>query len=699
MNIPAADVDFLQSATGGAVARSVEARLRELPSPGDFGVRGGAHDAGFAAADDDTAAWQKYFDYCLANRLPIVVQTEIVSKITDTLTILPDGFVLLPDVGVAVWLAIDLGNVIFVYDGPRNRVVLDIGARLGNAIEHTEIVLPSVTAKGPVKWPKTAQQMLDAPATHADTAIRLRRVHFSAIHQRLVYGFSKGIEFNGCGWNRVMGAHVYDCRLGRVWTTEGANADLSHSNENVIIGGRFASTSNSNAFGDAYGDVLTWDKVASDRGHNNNRFYAVCYELGAPEQAGTRIPVLLDGVGFRNFWHRARQEHNKGPFVICNGGRETGTVHASTNSFNLGFNSSVPAQLEFVRQVNGAYGNLYTGYGTSKHRWQSGELRRLLTSNGDANAPYIGGELFFLNAAGVPVRTLDSPGQVATARDAVHLVSCGIFTAVDTSIVKTVRCAMAAKAGFEGKVFLCAFDAAGQRLTGLATDPIWGDEPYVKGFQLSANAAFGGGYTVEALNFTGDYTFTVRDEVAKVYVGYFSTGAVLAAQAMSLTGYSSSETASDTLTLAGMRVFADVDDPGTQPLATARPDLAGTHGFYAAGQRVGNMAAARCRPAGWVCTTSGWLAAAWTAGTAYAPPGRIVTSDAGKAYELVIAGTSAGSGGPAGTGAGIADGSCQWRHIGVKAAFVAEAALGLACWVPPWWWLLLARRADVLSRD
>lgn len=677
MTIPAADVDFLQ--TGGALARSVEARLRELPSPKDFGVAGGADDAGYAAAPDDTAAWQKYFDYCVANHLPIAVQTEIISKITDTLTISPDGFIRLPDVGVAVWPAIDLGNVTFVYGGTRDRVVLDIGSS-ATPIQHSSIVLPSVTAKGAVAWPMTAAQMLGTQAaSHVDTAIRLVRVNFSAIEQRLVYGFSKGIEFNGCAWNRVMGAHIFDCRLGRVWTTEGDNPDLSHSNENVIVGGRFASTSNSNSFGDAYGDVLTWDKKVSDRGHNNNRFYAICYELGVPAEPGTRIPVLLDGVGFRNFWHRARQEHNKGPFAICNGGPDQGivkgTVQALYNTFDLGFNSSVPEQLEYVLQVNGAYGNLYTGYGAGEHHWQSGDLRHLLTSHGAANAPYIGGELFFLTPAGAPVRTISS-GRVATARDSIHLLSFGIFTAIDTSLIKTFRVALAAKFGFAGQVYICAFDAAGVRLTGNATDPIWGDEPYVKGVQLSAKAGYGGGYSVGDRNFTSDYTFTVREEVAKVYVGYDGGGNVLAAQALALTGYSTPKTQSVSRSFAGMRVFADVDDPGTQPLARSKPNAGGAHGFYARGQRVGSVAAATTQPGGWVCTGSGWLAAAWTANTAYAPPGRIVINNL-KMYELVIAGTSAGAVGPTGTGDNIADNSCRWKHIGGKATFEREARLGL----------------------
>ena len=122
-----------------------------------------------------------------------------------------------------------------------------------------------------------------------------------------------------------------------------------------------------------------------------------------------------------------------------------------------------------------------------------------------------------------------------------------------------------------------------------------------------------------------------------------------------------------------MRVFADLDDDGSQLLATAKPDSAGTHGYYQKGQIVGNASAAAAATAGWQCSTSGWLAAAWASSTAYSILGRIVTNDSGKMYQLITAGTSAGSGGPTGTSADITDGTCHWKYIGVKAVFITLA--------------------------
>lgn len=53
---------------------------------------------------------------------------------------------------------------------------------------------------------------------------------------------------------------------------------------------------------------------------------------------------------------------------------------------------------------------------------------------------------------------------------------------------------------------------------------------------------------------------------------------------------------------------------------------------------------------------------AWKASTAYQIGDRVV-NDSGKVYEADMAGTSASSGGPTGTGANIADGTARWDYV------------------------------------
>lgn len=63
-----------------------------------------------------------------------------------------------------------------------------------------------------------------------------------------------------------------------------------------------------------------------------------------------------------------------------------------------------------------------------------------------------------------------------------------------------------------------------------------------------------------------------------------------------------------------------------------------------------------------------WCAFSWIASTAYAVGDRVVNG--GNQYRCTTAGTSAASGGPSGTGTGIADGSAVW-------AFEAAAEITL----------------------
>jgi len=626
--------------------------------------------AGYATAPDDTAAWQKFLDCCIANQLPIVSDRQIISKITNTLSILPTGNIAIPYLGSQISLTIDLGNVIFIYGGTRDRVVLDIGSASAQ-IREAHIALPAVFAYGAPSW-RSLADLLDSPASTADDGIRLRHVHLSTVIEREVNGFSRGIAYNGCSYNLVLGGHHLDNRLARVWATEGANHDASFTNENTVIGGRMSCSGNANSLGDAYGDVFTWDKVSSNRGLNSNRFIGVTYEMSDPAGATYRVPILMDGAGGFCAWENCRQETNKGPFAICDGGllSGAGTAYASNNRFGILFNSSTSDNKRRLYQVNGAYANIYAGPGAGEFHWNSGPIGALVTSNGAAGTAYIGGLLAFLDIAGTgPAKTLGG-ALAATARKGVHLTAAGVVAGLDTALTKTFRISVSAVPNFAGRLVVLPFNSVGARLNGNATDETWGNEPYVKGYGLASSNSFGNGYVAGADNQAPDITITVRDEVKSIYVGFVGVDHPLGLQAISIIGYQTPDCATGDSLYGGLRILHVMDDNGSVPLATAKPDTAGTHGFYQKGQRVANSGAAAGQTTGWQVSTTGWLAAAWAGSTAYPVIGRIVTNDSGKMYELKTAGTS---GGPAGTGTAITDGTCVWAYIGGKAAFVTEA--------------------------
>lgn len=68
-------------------------------------------------------------------------------------------------------------------------------------------------------------------------------------------------------------------------------------------------------------------------------------------------------------------------------------------------------------------------------------------------------------------------------------------------------------------------------------------------------------------------------------------------------------------------------------------------------------------------------ASAWTISHAYvATPGSrsVVSNDGGRKYICITSGTSAGSGGPTGTGTDITDGTAHWRFLGNKVAITTR---------------------------
>jgi len=91
-------------------------------------------------------------------------------------------------------------------------------------------------------------------------------------------------------------------------------------------------------------------------------------------------------------------------------------------------------------------------------------------------------------------------------------------------------------------------------------------------------------------------------------------------------------------------------------------------GQWLVGNRFYNLSPTPGGYLGKVCTTAGLSAPAWVNTTAYIV-GKHVSNDTTRVYECITAGTSAGSGGPTGTGSDITDGTVHWKYVGVLAIF------------------------------
>lgn len=678
---------FMPDGTTDATNGGYWINVEDNPQPTQFGV----------VADgvtDDTVAWNAYFTAMAAFNRPINIRATLSSKIIDTVSLGAYGAV---NGTVATGASIDLHNVTFQYSGTRDRVAFKLGST-ALQLRQAEIHLPSVVASSTLQWPATLQT--------ADTAIQIVNCGLSRINENYVMGFTKGIEYVGTNYAQIRARHIQDCKFGRIYTTTGTDPNASFTNENVLTGGRIACSSVANLLGSAYGQVITWDKVASYRGQNNNRFYGCTFEMAQPSGARYRTPVLFDGAGSLNVFERCRVEGAKGPTMICDGGLVSGVgaIRVAYNSFHAQFNFSGGAvQSNTIREVNGAVSNTYDGPGCNAHKWSKHDLGKLVKSAGPATSAYLKGrELFVKQGAAAPSRITTTAAAIGAHRDALMITNgTRVGVAVDTSKIKRFMFHFATQDGFPGRPAFYAFDASGNVLTGTATDDpttfgandwltagelaTWGTETYVKG------AASTGGLSGPGLSGGNPYSnggdaaigramwIAARDEVASVHmmVGGGTNSAVL--RTLEITGFSAMNVPGEAYpTVSGtgaLRVFSPVDDDGGQAKASANPATAGGHGYYQAGELLGsNAAPATGSPALWLCTTSGWLAPAWAINASYLVPGQLVSNDTGKIYQLVTPGTSASSGGPTGTTTSIGDGSCVWNYIGVKAVFATVNA-------------------------
>jgi hypothetical protein len=598
------------------------------PSPLAFSVIGDG-------AADDTLALQVWADFCSNNGLDTVCAVTLNCKITDTVTFN----------GGSSANNIDISRISIAYDGAQSKPAIKVARTFRKEIRIGQVV--AVTES----W-----------GNDAYIGVQLCDIHGSNVHLKEINGFTEGYELEsdvfGCAYNSIWPGTIRDCKYSEVLRTV---SETGYVNENTFYSGSYGNTSNSDAREDGYGVWLTRTGENSYSGHNNNVWVHPSFELGGagaageepPEGAGSgpdveRIPFYFHGVGTNNYCIKARSEFNNGPFAKLDA--DGATDAACSNVFDLGFNSNA-LQVNALSQINGAWGNIMTSPGSTAHRWESGDLRTLFSSHGGADAPYIRGPLFFMESSpaisSFPSRTATLSGHVCTARDAIHLIATGIFVAVDTTQIDTFCINLNAVPGFGGRAMIMAFNSEGARLTGTIDD-----EQYVKSAALlTPSPDYNGGYATSADSDAVDLTFTVRPEVTKIYVGYVGGSNALAARSFSVTGFGSDDTNANVLAVTAMRVFADVDDTGSELLATAKPDTAGTHGYYEKGQIVFNASAAVSATAGWQCSTSGWLAAPWVGSTHYRIVGLIVTNDSGKMYELVKAGTSGTTGGPVGNGA------------------------------------------------
>jgi hypothetical protein len=305
-----------------------------------------------------------------------------------------------------------------------------------------------------------------------------------------------------------------------------------------------------------------------------------------------------------------------------------------------------------------------------KETWNSGRIVDLVTSSA-ANTPYICGPLHWATSASAAFTRTQSNAFIKSFRDEVSVpngAAVGVF--VDTAVIKAWAIRVAARAGFGGRIFIQCFDAAGNILTNLGAN-----QPYVRCVSpLAWSATFGGQWQTssDGANNLG-VLFHEDTKTARIMVGGGTNPCIL--KSLGLVAIMDKQTPSGASAAGSIVAYSGLPADDLR-LSAAKPDTAGQHGAYPLGRTVFNSAAAVGQPSHWTAITNaiGYLGKTWAISTAYAYTGEIVINGT-NAYVLKVAGTSAGAGGPTGTGTGIADNTCTWDYIGPKAVFATSGNL------------------------
>ena len=614
----------------GATAQTVQTKLEQYVSVKDFGAVGDG-------VTDDTAAIQAAFDAVDINGKSILFLSGATYRITDTVTLQPNN-------------NLDMNGASILYDGTRDRPALVIG----NAGEANSLVsLQNLAVRSQtVDW-----------SSIGFVGIRFINLQRSIISISVISSFYIGADFyaedNYVAYNQVflngLGANKISQRLITIGTDP-----LTFCNENTFYGGSFLQTSATDGLGDAYGVVITWDKISSYRRQNNNVWFRPSFELRQPFAGGSvRDCVLLDGAGESCRFIEARRE-NSGRAINVN---TNNSSFGRNNEFISSFDESNQAGESIVLTGLRGSGNTYLGSVPQERfpsTWTSDDLINYFSSGGAANSYHVAEPFHACSSAnGIPVSELTSTNLDLdlTAVRALNASSFGFF--LDTDFTKSFLI-HTKQLGAGCRIVVRAFDANGSFLNdaGLTN---W----YVNGVVTSWTTNFGGGYILAADTFLSGM-ITVLNAVKSVQI--ILTGGPSVAMLLQSVSVSALNTK------LSPRIYSGLARQPNTRRATAKPDTAGTVGSYNQGDFIANASAAVASTSGWTATNNGRLARAWTPTTAF-QVGQIRWNDTDKIYVCVTAGTSAGAGGPTGTGTAIADGTVVWNYVSPKSTFATNANL------------------------
>jgi len=280
--------------------------------------------------------------------------------------------------------------------------------------------------------------------------------------------------------------------------------------------------------------------------------------------------------------------------------------------------------------------------------WDSGPLAQMTQQYSAGKICTVGASWTYTSGGNEPtIEAFDS--TMKALPDGLLLGSSrGITYRLETQRNKRFVIRRMYKAGEVGRILISARKADGTQWTSGDAD-----SPYVRSsIALNYTGATFAGWR-EPVDADGDLFFNVNDDVDHVLI-QFSQGILQRVQIQCL------DQGSPVVT-SGFIGF------NTKQRMTK---ISPVDGFWTQGEEAVNFNAAASQPVFWKAEQNGWACgAAWLATTPYAVNDLIYNG--ANVYICRVAGTSAGAGGPTGTGQGIVDGAVTWDYAAARVTFRA----------------------------
>jgi len=535
------------------------------------------------------------------------------------------------------------GNTIFLWYGANDTVAVVIG----DGSNHFDSNEYRINVHNSVAHGATGCTGIQVLGSHGHCLFYLRADSFTgtgAIGIQLNTTTSNG---NGLAYNHFFLSNLYgnQCCLN---IHEGRAGGFI--NQNIFHGGSFVG-----ATGTSYG-VLFDRSVGGYSVSQQNTFIAPSFE-------GCDYPVYFNDNGQDNRFMFCRDEANGANFftVYDNGATPWGN-YAQLDYYDNSITASGCAVTRGPSNpadgTPSAHWNIVSrGPHTYPQEWSSGKLSEKAFVTGttldQGPATFQGtsvtvlGAIMQATAGGADAYS--TSGRAYIGKDSLLLCSVLLGWWVDCTYFKEFHITVDyPSGGIEPILFLGFQDSSGAWLDGANGYPSTQSNIYTVATEFNGHY----GYT------PGQLRFRVPDNAVKMRVGVGGSTTLSKPVAHVSSVYIRTiQNGGTGLTRPVLKVYADTYTSHDQFTCAASPAGAGS-GYTPAGMIVGDNTGVG---KGWHCTAAGYNARAWVASTQFYLD--MLVTNGGNVYVCRTAGTSAGSGGPTGTGTGIADNTVVWDYV------------------------------------